>query len=80
MTLSSTRSANTVERCINTIRAWRGLATRYDKTPRATWQGSSYADPSSGYAASTRAAVAAPDGQTGRRCRSPQAGEVTARP
>ena len=24
---------NTVERCINKIKAWRGLATRYDKTP-----------------------------------------------
>jgi transposase len=27
------RERNTVERCINKIRAWRGLATRYDKTP-----------------------------------------------
>lgn len=27
------KDRNTVERCINRIRAWRGLATRYDKTP-----------------------------------------------
>ena len=27
------RERNTVERCINKIKAWRGLATRYDKTP-----------------------------------------------
>ena len=27
------RGRNTVERCINKIKAWRGLATRYDKTP-----------------------------------------------
>jgi len=27
------KERNTVERCINRIRAWRGLATRYDKTP-----------------------------------------------
>ena len=27
------KERNTVERCINKIRAWRGLATRYDKTP-----------------------------------------------
>ena len=27
------RDRNTVERCINKIKAWRGLATRYDKTP-----------------------------------------------
>ena len=27
------RDHNTVERCINKIKAWRGLATRYDKTP-----------------------------------------------
>lgn len=26
---------NTVERCINKIKAWRGLATRYDKTPES---------------------------------------------
>jgi transposase len=26
------RDRNTVERCINKIKAWRGLATRYDKT------------------------------------------------
>jgi transposase len=26
------KERNTVERCINKIRAWRGLATRYDKT------------------------------------------------
>jgi transposase len=25
------KERNTVERCINKIRAWRGLATRYDK-------------------------------------------------
>jgi len=29
------RDRNTVERCINKIKEWRGLATRYDKTPRA---------------------------------------------
>lgn len=27
------RDRNTVERCINKIKAWRGLATGYDKTP-----------------------------------------------
>ncbi|GAA2020304.1 hypothetical protein GCM10009839_16220 [Catenulispora yoronensis] len=27
------RDRNTVERCINKIKAWCGLATRYDKTP-----------------------------------------------
>ena len=27
------RDRNTVERCINKIKSWRGLATRYDKTP-----------------------------------------------
>ena len=36
---------NTVERCINKIQAWRGLATRYERRPRATWRGSNYADP-----------------------------------
>lgn len=29
------RDRNTVERCINTIKQWRGLATRYDKTPES---------------------------------------------
>lgn len=29
------RDRNTVERCINKIKAWRGLATRYDKTPES---------------------------------------------
>jgi transposase len=27
------RDRNTVGRCINKIKEWRGLATRYDKTP-----------------------------------------------
>lgn len=27
------RDRNTVERCIDKIKEWRGLATRYDKTP-----------------------------------------------
>ena len=27
------RDRNTVERCINKIKEWRGLATRYDTTP-----------------------------------------------
>jgi transposase len=27
------KDRNTVERCINKIKEWRGLATRYDKTP-----------------------------------------------
>jgi transposase len=27
------KDRNTVERCINKIKQWRGLATRYDKTP-----------------------------------------------
>lgn len=27
------KERNTVERAINKIKAWRGLATRYDKTP-----------------------------------------------
>lgn len=29
------KARNTVERCINKIKAWRGLATRYDKTPES---------------------------------------------
>ncbi|MFG2683613.1 transposase, partial [Streptomyces sp. NPDC048392] len=27
------KERNTVERCINRLRNWRGIATRYDKTP-----------------------------------------------
>ncbi len=27
------RERNTVERCINKLKTWRGIATRYDKTP-----------------------------------------------
>jgi transposase len=27
------KERNAIERCINKIKAWRGLATRYDKTP-----------------------------------------------
>ena len=27
------KDRNTVKRCINKIKSWRGLATRYDKTP-----------------------------------------------
>jgi hypothetical protein len=33
------KERNTVERCINKIRAWRGLATRYDKTPASYMEG-----------------------------------------
>lgn len=29
------KERNTVERCINKIKEWRGLATRYDKTPES---------------------------------------------
>ncbi len=29
------KGRNTVERCINKIKQWRGLATRYDKTPES---------------------------------------------
>ncbi len=29
------KDRNTVERCINKIKEWRGLATRYDKTPES---------------------------------------------
>ncbi len=29
------RQRNTVERCFQKIKAWRGLATRYDKTPES---------------------------------------------
>lgn len=29
------KGRNTVERCINKIKAWRGLATRYDKKPES---------------------------------------------
>jgi len=47
------KERDTVERCINKIRAWRGQATRYDKAPASYVAGSSYADPSSGCAAST---------------------------
>lgn len=28
-----------MERCINKIKAWRGLATRYDKTPESYMAG-----------------------------------------
>jgi hypothetical protein len=33
------KERNTVERCINKIRAWRGLATRYDKAPASYMAG-----------------------------------------
>lgn len=33
------KERNTVERCINKIRAWRDLATRYDKTPASYMTG-----------------------------------------
>ena len=33
------KERNTVERCINKIKAWRGLATRYDKTPESYMAG-----------------------------------------
>ncbi|MCX5356334.1 transposase [Streptomyces mirabilis] len=33
------KERNTVERCINKIVAWRGLATRYDKTPASYMAG-----------------------------------------
>lgn len=33
------KDRNTVERCINKIKAWRGLATRYDKTPESYMAG-----------------------------------------
>ncbi|MDF9813960.1 transposase [Streptomyces sp. SPB162] len=29
------KDRNTVERCINRLRNWRGIATRYDKTPQS---------------------------------------------
>jgi transposase len=29
------RQRNTVERCFQKIKTWRGLATRYDKTPQS---------------------------------------------
>jgi transposase len=29
------RERNTVERLINRLKAWRGIATRYDKTPKS---------------------------------------------
>jgi transposase len=29
------RDRNTVERCINKLKSWRGIATRYDKTPES---------------------------------------------
>ena len=29
------KDRNTVERCINRLRNWRGIATRYDKTPES---------------------------------------------
>ncbi|CAM5330944.1 hypothetical protein SGRIM128S_02215 [Streptomyces griseomycini] len=41
------KQRNTVERCINRLRQWRGIATRYEKTarpsiwPDSTWQASS---------------------------------------
>jgi transposase len=33
------RDRNTVERAINKIKDWRGLATRYDKTPTCGHRG-----------------------------------------
>lgn len=47
------KDRNTVERCINKIKGWRGLATRYDKTPESYEAACTYAAPQSGYAAST---------------------------
>jgi transposase len=29
------KDRNTVERCINKLKSWRGIATRYDKTPES---------------------------------------------
>jgi transposase len=29
------KDRNTVERCINRLKSWRGIATRYDKTPES---------------------------------------------
>lgn len=46
------RDRNTVERAINRMKDWRGIATRYDKTPRATWPDSISAPRPSGSAAS----------------------------
>jgi transposase len=37
------KERNTVKRLINKLRAWRGLATRYDKTRTATSPASTYA-------------------------------------
>ncbi|GAA0954901.1 hypothetical protein GCM10009550_38860 [Actinocorallia libanotica] len=44
------RERNTVERCINKIKQWRGPATRYDKSPRVTWPACISAEPFSGSA------------------------------
>jgi len=37
-----------VERCINKIKEWRGLAVRFDKTPKATWPACIYVERSCG--------------------------------
>ncbi|MCD9874742.1 hypothetical protein LJ657_13825 [Streptomyces sp. NR30] len=37
------KERNTVERLINKLKAWRGIATRYDKTPDSYPAGSTYA-------------------------------------
>lgn len=44
---------NSVEHTINKIKDWRGLATRYDKSPKATRQDSNYAPASSASDTST---------------------------
>lgn len=46
------RDRNTVERCINKIKEWRGLATRYDKTPVSYLAGLHLRGAASGSAAS----------------------------
>ena len=33
--MPTSRERNTVERLINKLKAWRGIATRYDKTPES---------------------------------------------
>lgn len=29
------KDGNTVERCVNKLKSWRGIATRFDKTPES---------------------------------------------
>lgn len=51
---------NTVERLINKMKAWRGVATRYDKTPDSYLTRLQLRDRSSGSAAPSRRVITTP--------------------